>query len=664
MKTFRGAKSRRNFVILAAIVVVVVVVAVVTPTAILVPRRDREEAIEKAKRTPSYPAVARVNLGYAQYQGSLVGGGGGVAQYLGMRYAAPPTGDRRWRAPVEPEVDDSGDQAADAFGPICLGISVPYPNGGAQDEDCLYVNVWAPANATLESKLPVWLFIQGGGYTTNSNANWNGTAVVERSGRNIVLVNFNYRVGLWGFLASERVRANNGQAGDLNVGLRDQREVMRWVKRHIAQFGGDPEHVVIHGASAGAGSVALHLLISYAEGERGESENGTGGGGGGGGGDGDSGGSSSNKENLFVGAMGESPFFPAQPTVADLEWQFDLVLSQTGCAPSSSSPQDAMSCLRSKDTAFLQQTANIPSPFPGRPGPPAAPLPLFFWTPCIDGHLLSDSPSTLFSQGSFLAVPVLMGTTSNEGTVFAPADLASAADMALFLRANYPRLTDARAADANFSAEYPPEPPLPLHEAWFPSAATAYGEATFICPTNFFLSSHVQQSRRRGDNDTTTTTTTDNNNSARRKQAWSYRYDVYDAQNAAQGLGVPHIWEAWAVFGPDSQQGGIGGGPASYYHEAAGVVPLVMDYWISFVRTLDPSALRTPGAPVWEPWDDDVAEEDDDEEGGKGDGNNGAGRRLLMQVGNFSMETVPEDQRERCAFWEGLAPALQQRKVQ
>lgn len=68
-------------------------------------------------QTLSDPSRARVNLGYAQYQGSLVGHDGGIAQYLGMRYAAPPTGDRRWRAPVEPEVDDSGDQAADSVSP-------------------------------------------------------------------------------------------------------------------------------------------------------------------------------------------------------------------------------------------------------------------------------------------------------------------------------------------------------------------------------------------------------------------------------------------------------------------------------------------------------------------------------------------------------------------
>lgn len=135
------------------------------------------------------------------------------------------------------------------FPPICLGIGAGYPSTG-QDEDCLFVNVWAPSNATTQSNLPVWLFIQGGGklserqayfvasslrntyplgYVANTNANWDGAEVVEKSGHNVVLVNFNYRVGLWGFLASERVRGG----GDLNVGLLDQRMLMTWVKTHI-----------------------------------------------------------------------------------------------------------------------------------------------------------------------------------------------------------------------------------------------------------------------------------------------------------------------------------------------------------------------------------------------------------------------------------------------
>lgn len=252
--------------------------------------------------------------------------------------------------------------------------------------------------------------------------------MVQHSGRNIVFVNFNYRVGLWGFLASERVRANS--AGDLNVGLRDQIEVMRWVRRNIAQFGGDPTHVVIHGASAGAGSVALHLLMSYSN----NTNNGN----------------DEDNRPLFVGGIGESVFFPAQPAVADVEWQFDRLLSQTGC----SSDEDPMSCLRSKDTSTLQ-AANMPSPFPGRPG-----LPLFYWTPCLDGDLLRDSPYTLFARGEFVDVPVMMGTTTDEGTIFA-SNAQTPDDVENFMRDNYPNLTDTQAA--NILDQYPKMAELPAH---------------------------------------------------------------------------------------------------------------------------------------------------------------------------------------------------------
>lgn len=100
-----------------------------------------------------------------------------------------------------------------------------------ENEDCLFVNVWTPSDTTEESKLPVWVFVQGGGYIHNANANFNGSSIVEESGGEVILVNFNYRVGLWGFLAGEEVR----QDGDLNVGLLDQRHLFKWVKKHISK---------------------------------------------------------------------------------------------------------------------------------------------------------------------------------------------------------------------------------------------------------------------------------------------------------------------------------------------------------------------------------------------------------------------------------------------
>jgi acetylcholinesterase len=115
--------------------------------------------------------------------------------------------------------------------------------------------VWSPTGSNSTSKLPVWVFIQGGGeaqpairhsrlkpvqglankdnigYTSNSNANWNGSEVVEASGKNIVMVNFNYRVGMWGFLAGQEVV----EKGDLNAGLLDQRQLLKWVQKHISK---------------------------------------------------------------------------------------------------------------------------------------------------------------------------------------------------------------------------------------------------------------------------------------------------------------------------------------------------------------------------------------------------------------------------------------------
>jgi acetylcholinesterase len=111
-----------------------------------------------------------------------------------------------------------------------LGISTVLPST-SEAEDCLFVNVWGPASATPKSKLPVWVYIQGGGYTTNANRNYNGSTVVETSGQNIVFVNFNYRVGPYGFLASEKIRQN----GDLNAGLLDQEFLLHWVQKNIAK---------------------------------------------------------------------------------------------------------------------------------------------------------------------------------------------------------------------------------------------------------------------------------------------------------------------------------------------------------------------------------------------------------------------------------------------
>ncbi|KAK0612995.1 Alpha/Beta hydrolase protein [Bombardia bombarda] len=532
-----------------------------------------------------------------------------------MRYAAPPVGNLRWRAPVEPPRTNAVEQAT-SFGPICLGIGIQLPFNG-EDEDCLFVNVWAPSGVTSQSKLPVWVFIQGGGYVSLTNANWNGAEVVEKSGHNIVMVNFNYRVGMWGFLASDRVRED----GELNVGLLDQRMLLTWVKTHIASFGGDPNHVVIHGASAGAGSVAMHM-VAYG----------------------------GRDDKLFAGAMAESVFFPGQPFVSELEYQFERVSEQLGCDSVGSDQQ--MSCLRSKDTAALQ-VANHAQRFPGRPEPP---LPLFYWTPCVDGDFLRDLPYRLFSQGSFIRVPFLAGTAANEGSVFA-ANAASRADVTNFFMNNYPKLSanDAEAILAQYNKTVLPA--LPNHAAWFPTASQAYGEATFICPNMNVLNKLLRFAFNSSSSNNRTYSS-----SRTRAPLFSYRFDVQDAQNTAAGLGVPHLFDAAAIFGPDN----IGAGAAeSYKTYNAPIVPVFMAYWISFVRALNPNRYRQAGSPVWGPWGGGQGGAEEGAEGMEGMGANtttgsNSMSRLVVETGNIRMENTPADERQRCWFWLGMGDTLEQ----
>ena len=197
---------------------------------------------ESAPRDSQSDAI--VDLGYSVYQGTVLDVG--VTQYLGMRFAAPPIGNLRWRAPVDPNSTDSIQDATTVtflpnlipypnisqLGDICLGVNDQL--GGSESEDCLFINVFTPTNATQQSKLPVWVFIQGGGYANNAQPNYNGTDVITASDSNIIFVNFNYRVGAFGFLASEKVRAD----GDLNVGLLDERKALEWVQKYIQVVSG------------------------------------------------------------------------------------------------------------------------------------------------------------------------------------------------------------------------------------------------------------------------------------------------------------------------------------------------------------------------------------------------------------------------------------------
>ncbi len=203
-------------------------------------------------------AVAQTGPVVSVSGGALRGAvAGGVENFFGVPYAAPPMGERRW-APPEPAPAWSGERDASTYGPAC-----PQTEGldslRTTDEDCLFVNVQRPAGATGTSALPVVVLIHGGGWVTGSGNNENLNAIVRENG--VIGVTMNYRLGNLGFLADPALADAAGNVG--NYGLMDQVAALKWVHDNIAAFGGDPEQITIGGESAGAGSVC-QLLASPA----------------------------------------------------------------------------------------------------------------------------------------------------------------------------------------------------------------------------------------------------------------------------------------------------------------------------------------------------------------------------------------------------------------
>ena len=124
-------------------------------------------------------------------------------------------------------------------GLVCLATNAD-PTANTTSEDCLFIDVYAPSAATTASKLPVFFFIQGGGFNSNSNANYNGSGLIKASDDNIVVVNFNYRVGPWGFLAGQEVL----QGGSVNNGMKDIIKALEWVQKYIVQVRLDGIHFI------------------------------------------------------------------------------------------------------------------------------------------------------------------------------------------------------------------------------------------------------------------------------------------------------------------------------------------------------------------------------------------------------------------------------------
>jgi para-nitrobenzyl esterase len=206
-----------------------------------------------------------VTTAQGKVEGKLVRNGTQKA-FLGLPYAAPPVGDLRWRAPRTP-LSWAGVRDATKFGARCeqwhIWDDYIFQDAGPS-EDCLFLNIYAPAKAKPSAKLPVMVWIHGGGFIAGagSEPRYSDSPLVDRG---VVLVTLNYRLGVFGFLATEQMAGENGgHAG--NYGLMDMVAALRWVKANIGAFGGDAHNVTIFGESAGSFAVSTLTAVPSAQG--------------------------------------------------------------------------------------------------------------------------------------------------------------------------------------------------------------------------------------------------------------------------------------------------------------------------------------------------------------------------------------------------------------
>ncbi len=191
---------------------------------------------------------------------------GKVRVFLGVPYAAPPVGPLRWKPP-EPAERWKDVRRAQSYGLHCMQVNLfadmKFHDAG-ESEDCLSLNVWTPKDVAAGSKLPVMVWIYGGGFAagSTSEARQDGEAFAHKG---VVLVSMNYRLNIFGFLATAALAAESPQHAAGNYGLMDQAAALQWVKRNAAAFGGDPNNITLFGESAGSASVSAQMASPMAK---------------------------------------------------------------------------------------------------------------------------------------------------------------------------------------------------------------------------------------------------------------------------------------------------------------------------------------------------------------------------------------------------------------
>jgi para-nitrobenzyl esterase len=285
----------------------------------------------------------------------------GVTEFRGIPFAAPPVGPLRWHPPAPP-IAWSGTRDGSTYGPACEQSLALDP----VSEDCLTLNIYQPANVSPSSRLPVMIWIHGGGFISGSGRDFDGSALAVHG--NVTVVGINYRLGYLGFLAHPALSAADPNHVSGNYGLLDQQAAFAWVRRNIANFGGNPNRITIFGESAGGQSV-IDQLISPTAGP-------------------------------LSAAIAQSGSYSTNlPTLAQEEVAGQSAATALGC------PDQSASCLYALSPATL---ANALNPLSSLGSVSAV----------VDGRTIPLPPAQAFAQGRFQHIPVINGSNHDEYRLF------------------------------------------------------------------------------------------------------------------------------------------------------------------------------------------------------------------------------------------------------
>jgi para-nitrobenzyl esterase len=477
----------------------------------------------------------------------------GENEYLGIPYAAPPVGALRWLPPQKP-VAFHRQFRASQFGNVCPQRF----NGGGSfigNEDCLNLNVYVPSGKAPDDGFPVMVWIHGGGLTFGAGSFYDPTRLVE-TGR-VIVVTINYRLGLLGFFAHPAIDAEGHT--NANYGLMDQQFALKWVKRNIEGFGGNPKRVTIFGESAGGFSVFSNLASPTAAG-------------------------------LFQGAISESGGYYHYQVYFDegafLATVVPLAAAETAGSVWVSAGTTIASILRCGGGNLTAQAQCLRSLFANQvvrvnPG-------LAF--PIIDGVVLTQTLDASFTSGAFNHVPVISGTNHDEARLF----VAEQYDFGVGA------LTDAEYPGAVAAyVGYPVSDPYPQYLVNFEYPLTNYPP-----PPPYTVSAPLALSALWGDVELQCTTRNADLLLSQTVPTYVYEFNDetappwFNASSLSFPLGDAHFIEVEYLFNLQSGGGGGGGGSSgvSFTPNQQQLSDTMIGYWARFAKTGNPNSA---GAPTW-----------------------------------------------------------------